>query len=775
VAARKLSEAVAGLLRDGDSDWMSQRLRPLIGFAGDEGGRARDEAFPAWRRFFEAVAERNPTVLVFEDLHWADDALLAFVEELTELTFGVPLLVICTARPELLARRPAWGGGRANALTLSLPPLSEADTAALIHDLLQRSVMDEEQRRELIERAGGNPLYAEEFARMRADPATAGIGVPDTVQGIIAARIDALAPGHKRVLQDAAVVGKVFWEGAVAALGAADSADLEAALRELVRRELVRRERRSSVADETEYAFRHALVRDVAYGQIPRSERSQRHRAAAAWIASLGRPDDQAELLAHHHVQALEYARAAGLETDGLTAPAIAALRDAGERASALGAYQSASRYFDTALELAEPGGDEAGELLFLRGSAQFWWDGRGEESLREALALLEQRGLLEAAARASLLLGRAAWARGDRAEMDARVADVERLLAGLPDSMVRTESLVVRSGLHMVAGEFERAIELAQEGRGRLGEGERPDLRARSFDVMGCSRVSLGDEGGLEDQRRAIEIAREGRAIWEFHHATNNLAVSLLNLGRVREAGELNETWERGFSEIGGTAYSRQWFNSAQATEGFFSGRWDDTVAIVDSFLAALPEGDSHYLETDLRPLRATIAFAREDDAAARADLARAAEVASRSGGPQWATTALALGQMALSRGDAAEAANRVDEVLENPESVHGLLPDGLVPALAWLALDLDRRDRATAYLESAPRSGWVPIGQAILAGDAIAAAGLLEDAGHLPAAAYARLRAGGDQLPAALDFYRSVRATRYLREAEGPAAASG
>ena len=259
-------------------------------------------------------------MLVFEDLHWADDGLLDFLDELLEWTTGVPLLVVSTAVPELLSRRAGWGGGRTNALTLSLPPLSTEETARLVHELLERAVLAVELQRALIERADGNPLYAEEFARMVAERGGAESAVPETVQGIIAARLDALAPEHKRLLQHAAVVGKVFWAGAVDALSGSAPQEVEAGLRELQRRELVRRERRSSVAGEDEYAFRHVLIRDVAYGQIPRANRAERHRAAAEWIARLGRPEAHGELVAYHYLEALEYARAAGLDTAELWA-----------------------------------------------------------------------------------------------------------------------------------------------------------------------------------------------------------------------------------------------------------------------------------------------------------------------------------------------------------------------------------------------------------------------------------------------------------------------
>jgi len=241
-----------------------------VGLAAEhEGGTdGRDEAFAAWRGFLELLAEERPLVVVLEDLHWADEAMLDFVDHLVEWAGGVPMLVVCTARPELLERRPGWGGGKSNALTLSLSPLSDDDTARLIGDLLARPVLPAETQRALLARAGGNPLYAEQFARVLEEGGEEEWPLPETVQGLIAARLDLLAREEKALLQDAAVLGKVFWAGALSSLASHEQGALEARLHALERKQFVARERQSAVAGEDEYSFRHLLVRDVAYGQI---------------------------------------------------------------------------------------------------------------------------------------------------------------------------------------------------------------------------------------------------------------------------------------------------------------------------------------------------------------------------------------------------------------------------------------------------------------------------------------------------------------------------
>ena len=297
-----------------EAAWLRARLAPLVGLGTRGEGGDRDESFAAWRSFLEELAVRTPLVLVFEDLHWADGSMLEFIDHLAEWSSGVPIFCVCTTRPELFEKHPEWGGGKRNATTVSLSPLSDVDTARLIAELLERSVLPAPTQVMLLERAGGNPLFAEEFVRMLRDRGVEDADVPGSVQALIAARLDTLDPERKRLIQDASVIGKVFWAGAVAQLGALDVDGVRSALHELTRKELVKPARLSSVGGEQEYVFWHALVRDVAYGQIPRAERVERHVAAARWIetATGARAADHAEILAHHYLTALELAEVTG-------------------------------------------------------------------------------------------------------------------------------------------------------------------------------------------------------------------------------------------------------------------------------------------------------------------------------------------------------------------------------------------------------------------------------------------------------------------------------
>jgi class 3 adenylate cyclase/tetratricopeptide (TPR) repeat protein len=469
------AEVVGGTL---EADWVRRHLGALAGLGdGVPAGGDRSEAFSAWRQFVEALAGRRPLVLVFEDLHWADDGLLDFIDYLAEWVGGVPLLVVGTARPELLVRRPGWGGGKPSAVTLSLAALSDADTARLIGLLRGRAVLEVGQQAALLAQAGGNPLYAEQYVQMLAEQqAGEQLPVPESVRDIIAARLDLLAPAGKRLLQDAAVIGKVFWPGAVTALGGASGAgELEEDLHGLERRQFVRRERASSVAGQTQYAFTHALVRDVAYGQIPRAARAGQHAAAAGWIESLGRAGDHAEMLAHHYQSALDLARATRRDTADLAPRARDALHRAGDRALALNAFAAAAGYYRAALALwpSDAYGQRA-DLLRLLGTALL---PAGE--LQQAQAALAEGAEAAAAARLPAL----------RARIRIRLAEIHAMQGG-------TE---------------EETLEECQEATAILeAEGDLEGL-AEAWQLTGMARLWLGDSPADQQAfERAIAYARQ-------------------------------------------------------------------------------------------------------------------------------------------------------------------------------------------------------------------------------------------------------------------------
>jgi len=512
-AQEKLKETIPDAA--GDPQWLLQRLAPLVG--AESGAPAeRQELFTAWRRFLEGLATRHATVLVFEDLHWADDALLAFLEYLAEWSRDVPLLMLCAARPELYERRPAWGAGLRNAQTINLNPLSDGETAELVSYLSRSIELSEQLERAVLERAGGNPLYAEEFVRLLADreiepePLLDEGELPDSVHALIAARLDTLAHERKSLLQDAAVVGNVFWAGALAEIGGASEDELEVALHELTRKELVRPSRTTSMDGESEYAFWHILVRDVAYSQIPRAERARRHRAAAAWIERKAgeRVEDLAEVLAHHYLQAIELFDAAGEsgEAAAVAAPARRFLALAGERALGLDTAQAESR-LARALQLT-PSDDPERAVVVARWAEAVYQAGRlGEaaQALDDILDSLRASGRTEATARALQLRSRLAQRLGQGHRVTL-AAEAVHLLEQRPPAQPLVDAYAQLASSHHLNGEYQDAI-AAADSACELAQTLGLPEPARALGYRGYARASLGDEDGLDEMERALSL----------------------------------------------------------------------------------------------------------------------------------------------------------------------------------------------------------------------------------------------------------------------------
>jgi class 3 adenylate cyclase/tetratricopeptide (TPR) repeat protein len=773
--AEKLAGATAPLIAD-DSErlWVESHLRPLVGLEAERevAGDRRAEAFAAWRRFLEALAEHRPLVLVFEDLHWADEGLLDFVDHLVDWATGVPLLVVGTARPELLARRPGWGGGKSNALTISLRPLSDEETARLVQSLIERSVMPADVQASLLERAGGNPLYAEEFVRLLSQRRDA-VALPESVQGIIAARIDGLGSDEKQLLQEAAVLGKVFWLGGLGR----ERWRAEELLHALERKEFVRRERRSSVSGEVEYAFRHALVREVAYEQIPRAERASRHVAAADWIESLGRPDDHAEMLAHHFVSALEYAPARNDDAT-LFARAAAALRDAGDRAFSLNAFVRAASFYERALELdAHPTADvgfRLGHALHLVG------DPRSRDVLEHAAEEMATSGNRELAAEANALLAEGAWHRGER---DRTVAYVERaleLIRGAPPSRARARVLAEASRVRMLAGHAEEAIATAREAFELAESLGLTELAARALNNVGVAKTSLGDVSGVADLERSVELALSVSSP-EAARGYNNLGAVLFDVGDVQRSAECFEEAVRTGERLGNAVIAR-YARGVTVNFPFVRGDVDEALARAEELIAEFDAGNPHYLEPSIRHLRAEILLGRDaDPGEVLAETRRGLEKARGIGDPQTIVPALGFtAQVHVRLGQDDEAREILDELLSSNDA-RPLLGRAqyFLPAVL-VAEQLGRADELRRLVAGAPPSPWRDAHLAFLEGDADRAAdayGELDSAWSETAArlhAARKLVSSGrgaeaeGRLRDALAFFRKVGARRYVREVE-------
>ena len=590
-AVAKLAVAVQEAAEDpSDRDWLNASLAPLAG-AGAALASEREESFTAWRRFIEGIASTRPLVLVFEDLHWADDALVAFVEHLVDWSSGVPLLVLCSARPELYERHPGWGGGKRNSNTISLSPLGADETARLLAALLQKAVLPAETQRTLLERAGGNPLYAEEFVRMLSDRGVLteqgqlineDIPVPDNVQALIAARLDTLAPDRKALLHDGAVVGKVFWAGAIASMGDRDEDFVRTGLHELARKELVRSARTSSVSEQAEYSFWHLLVRDVAYSQIPRAERGRKHVAVAEWVESMAgeRVTDHAELLAYHYEQALELAKAAGdaTETSRLQEPAYRFLRLAGDRARSLD-LQKAAGYYSRAVDFAPDDLQRARALLKFAEVATVGDTGAVGDARQEAYELFLQHGDELGAGEALVGLSWDAWLSGSAAEAERMLGEATELLERHPPGRELSLAYRRRAGQDMIRGRAAAALVSSQRSLDLAEElGIREDFTS-VLQFRGVARCEVGDvENGLADLREGLKLSLEEGFVRGAGIGYSNLGCFLWFTAGPKAGLEIHDAGIA-FDEQRGSYGNMHWKTAESAWMLYDLGRWDEVL----------------------------------------------------------------------------------------------------------------------------------------------------------------------------------------------------
>jgi class 3 adenylate cyclase len=366
-ALADMVKVAAGISDDDPLDDAVEKLREccpdeavadLLGLASGvleavQAERNQQEISWAAKAWAEKLAEPQPLVLVFEDIHWAEEPLLELVEHLGTWVRNVPLLLLCLARPELLDIRPGWGGGRVRATAIELEALGPSDSEALIEALLDDDELPAPAREALLAKTEGNPLFVEETIRMLAEANGSAVErIPDTLQALIAARIDHLPPGEKSVLQRAAVIGRTFWSGAVAHLGADGDDELGPLIDDLLLREFLLTEPRSTISGEDAYRFKHVLIREVAYGGLSKTSRAAYHQRFAEWLRERA-GEELLEVRAYH----LDHATALLAELDGappeeLAREAADALERAGKRALAREANATARRMLLRSVEL---------------------------------------------------------------------------------------------------------------------------------------------------------------------------------------------------------------------------------------------------------------------------------------------------------------------------------------------------------------------------------------------------------------------------------------
>ncbi|HEY5169077.1 MAG TPA: AAA family ATPase [Thermoleophilia bacterium] len=640
-----VEDKLKAVLPTGDEEaWLRQRLRPLLGLEAPQA--SREEAFAAWRRFLEIVATPGPAVIVLEDMHWADDALLDFTEYLGTEGMDAPVLVLAPARPELTERRPHLLAPRDGVSRLVLHPLAPQETKDLLADLLPQWLSEEAGGR-IAERVGGNPLYAEEYVRLLADRGLAGVDdvgqamesdgqlLPDTVQAVIAARLDALPPARKALLCDAAVIGETFWLGAVASLARRSRAEVGEELERLVDAELLR-QCHSSIEGETAYLFWHALTRDVAYAELPRKIRAVKHAGAAQWIEQQAgeRRDDHAETLAYQYLTAHDLAHEARERklASSLLEPAIHYSGKAGDRLLLVD-VRAAERHLARALELAGDGPARLpllaswGSVLFQRGLHT-----ESVAVLRQAVEGLKAQGDRTGAGRAAMLRTDPLQYTSDtETALESAQEAVDLLDDGHP-SVALLEALSGLAWIRANCGDQRSSIEAAQRSIDCAEQWGVP-VWPGALGARGAARLALGDLEGLTDYELALEAAKSQGLTFTESALTSNLAYELMAIRGPASALELwrqrlQRDLQHGFD---GHALLLR-CSIAQALA--YTGEWGDALSLADELNDSLERSGNLQDIITLGMVKALVLLLRGDCSEARR-LASWAEERTRNDSP--------------------------------------------------------------------------------------------------------------------------------------------
>ncbi len=588
-ALPKLQDAVAQVIADPEERrWVEPRLASLLGLESGP-AREREDLFAAWRLFYERLADEMQTVMVFEDLHWADDALLDFIDYLMEWSRDHRLFVLTMARPELLERRPDWGSGRRSA-SIHLEPLpSEAMGDLLVG--LAPGLPDELSER-VLDRAEGVPLYAVETIRMLLDrgqltQADGGfrstapldeLEVPETLHGLIAARLDGLDPPERRLIQDASVLGKTFTKDAILAVSQQRPEDVEGLLGSLLRKELLGIQSDRFSPERGQYEFLGDLVRWVAYETLSKKERKVRHLAVARWEEQLG-DDDAIELVASHYLRAYE-AEPSAEDADEIRLDARAALTRAGDRAAALGANGEARRRFLQAAELAMSDLDRA--ALLERSGDMALRELRYDDArtlFGEAISLYEGTGASHPAARVLARLAEVDFLDGRLDEAIDRMESAFGVLSGERQDRDLGMLAAQLGRMRFFSGDMDRAQEAIDVAL-RIGEAEAlPDVISHAMNTRAILASSAGrNEESIALLRHALAVAIENDLPDMALRAYNNLSEAMTDRDRYEEGLEL---YERGLAmadRVGSGVWQRGLLSEV-VFPLMMTGRWDEAL----------------------------------------------------------------------------------------------------------------------------------------------------------------------------------------------------
>jgi class 3 adenylate cyclase/tetratricopeptide (TPR) repeat protein len=699
---------------DEDRRWVEPALLTLLGLEQAPAG-GRDVLFAAWRIFFERIAERSTTVLLFEDLQWADSGLLDFIEHLLEWSKGVPLIIVTLARPELFDRRPDWGAETRNLTRLALEPLTDEAVRRLLDGFAPG--LPEAAIRAILAQADGIPLYAVETVRslvadgrLEMDGSTyrpvgelGELAVPDSLRSLIASRLDALDPSDRSLVADASVLGQSFGLAGLTAVSGHDAAALEPRLKILVRRELfdVEIDRRSP--ERGQYRFVQSLIREVAYGTLAKRERRTRHLAAARHFEALG-DDELAGALASHYVAAHE-ASADGAEADAVAIQARLALSAGADRAATLGAHDEAVAYLRQAIAITADPAERA--ALHLKAATSANSAARHDDAMALVRAGLETARALDdphLVGTGEALLGHILIDAGQPAE----AAEVLKIAVGsLPEDTppeVRATILAGLSRALMRTGDTGAAVEAADLALG-LAEHLGLDLIvAETFNNKGSSLRYLGRQReAIALLGAAVDLAQSGGYVRAEIRARLNLSVT------SDDARRAFETLDRGL-ELSRRVGDRSMANWA-ATDRLYltyvvAEGWDDALAEAETELAEVRARSIASPLDEIRSLSAQglMRVARGDPTDAMlSDLEGLAERTSDSFG--MAALQFLRGDRAFVRGDHAEASREMLAASSDP-SVSNLGLERAIRAALW-SEDAPKVRELADRLDANPGSG--------------------------------------------------------------------
>ncbi|MGE5225527.1 MAG: ATP-binding protein [Planctomycetaceae bacterium] len=689
VAVRKVGAAVEELFGD---TAVAPQVCALVG-AGEAGSFTREELFDAWRRFVERMASRYPLTLVLEDIHWADTGLLDFIEHVADWAQG-PILFVTLARPELFDARPSWGGGKRNATSIYLEPLSEPESESMLADLLPGAVSPE-LARTIAERSEGNPLYVEEIVRKLIDDgvlrATAAsrwevakpvddVELPRSIQALIAARIDALPDDEKTLLQDASVVGRVFWAGALATLAGRGPGEIRDALGRLRVKELVVPIDPPSFSDELEFTFRHALIRDGAYDSLPKSLRADKHVQVATWAEQ--RAGDRAEenpaLIATHELEALGYLDELGVSgaaRDDLARDAYRWTRAAGDREAALWLPLEAARWFRHALRLGAAVGASAVDRAQIgRALVKVSFGVEPSEVTEEAclasIALCEEAGDELGAGWSKAWLVLALFLQGKEDEARRSADDAVAALEPMGDTIELAEAVRIRGQFLWRLGELEDAEADSRRAAAMAERVGAIEIRAAAVQDLA---IELSFSGRNEEAMTTIEeaflLAKEAGDRVNLQRAYNNFAAQLASaatdLPRAKAIAEEGVEMAR---RVGGTGWLA-WIEGSLGEIELLRGDLDAADPLLRASLDDAEAAGDEPLTAMRHVTLAAMSLQRGalDDAAA--ELAAAASIGPERIDPQvvglgvWADA-----QLAWSRGDRDRAVALLWDAAETP-----------------------------------------------------------------------------------------------------------